>query len=58
VRAAKAIIKAVEAENPPLRLLLGVAALKNARIKLDLLKANYDTWAETTEGADFPAENK
>ncbi len=58
IRAAKAIIKAVEAENPPLRLLLGVAALKNARIKLDLLKANYDAWAETTEGADFPAESK
>ena len=57
VRAAKAIIKAVEAENPPLRLLLGANALKGARLKLDLLKTNYDTWAETTEGADFPAEN-
>lgn len=54
VRAARAIIQAVEAENPPLRLLLGRAALKNARLKLDELKADYDAWAETSEGADFP----
>ena len=55
-RAANAIIKAVEASNPPLRLLLGAAALKNARIKLDLLKTDFDTWADTTVGADFPNE--
>ena len=55
-RAAKAIVKAVESENPPLRLLLGVAALKGARAKLDELKADFDTWEETTVGADFPAE--
>jgi NAD(P)-dependent dehydrogenase (short-subunit alcohol dehydrogenase family) len=54
-RAAKAIVKAVESTNPPLRLLLGVAALKNARIKLDQLKTDFDNWAETTEGADFPS---
>ena len=53
-RAAKAIIKAVERENPPLRLLLGAAALKNARIKLEQLKTDFDTWAETSVGADFP----
>jgi len=46
----------VESENPPLRLLLGAAALKNARIKLDLLKTDFDTWADTTVGADFPSE--
>jgi NAD(P)-dependent dehydrogenase (short-subunit alcohol dehydrogenase family) len=54
VRAAKAMIQVVESENPPLRLLLGVAALKGARIKLDELKHDFDTWAEVTEGADFP----
>ena len=54
-RAAKAIIKVVESTNPPLRLLLGVAALKNARLKLEQLKADFDAWAETTEGADFPS---
>jgi len=53
-RAAKAIVKAVEAENPPLHLLLGVAALKGARNKLEVLKKDYDTWEETTVGADFP----
>ncbi len=56
VRAAKAIIKAVNAENPPLRLLLGKAAVKNAHLKLDQLKADFDAWQETSEGADFPAE--
>jgi NAD(P)-dependent dehydrogenase (short-subunit alcohol dehydrogenase family) len=55
VRAAKAIVKAVEAEHPPLRLLLGVAALKGARNKLEELKKDFDTWEETTTGADFPA---
>lgn len=54
VRAAKAIVKAVESENPPLRLLLGAAAMKNARLKLDELKKDFDTWEETTIGADFP----
>jgi len=55
VRAAKAILKAVESEHPPLRLLLGVAALKGARNKLEELKKDFDTWEETTKGADFPA---
>ena len=54
LRAAKAIVKVTEVENPPLRLLLGVAALKNARLKLDALKTDFDAWAETSVGADFP----
>ena len=56
VRAAKAMIKAVESENPPLRLLLGEAALKGARNKIELLKKDFDAWEETTVGADFPKE--
>ena len=55
VRAAAAIIAAVEAPEPPLHLLLGKAALRGARWKLDLLRSNFDAWQETTEGADFPA---
>jgi NAD(P)-dependent dehydrogenase (short-subunit alcohol dehydrogenase family) len=55
VRAAKAIVKAVESANPPLHLLLGVAALKGARNKLEVLKKDFDTWEDTTTGADFPA---
>ncbi len=54
VRAAKAIVKAVEAENPPKNLLLGKAALKNAHLKIENLKEEFDAWAETSEGADFP----
>ena len=56
VRAAKAMIQVVEAENPPLRLLLGAAALKGARIKLEELKHDFDTWSEVTEGADYPKD--
>lgn len=53
-RAAEAIIKAVEAAKPPLHLLLGKAALKGANLKLELLREQFDAWAETTVGADFP----
>lgn len=54
VRAAKAIVQAVEADQPPFNLLLGKAALKNARLKLESLTTEFDQWAEMTEGADFP----
>jgi NAD(P)-dependent dehydrogenase (short-subunit alcohol dehydrogenase family) len=54
VRAAAAIIAAVESPTPPLRLLLGKAALKGARAKLDMLKKDFDAWETTTVGADFP----
>ena len=54
VKAAEAIIKAVESPEPPLHLLLGKAALKGARWKLDLMKKDFDAWAPTTEAADFP----
>ncbi len=57
VRAAAAIIKAVNSENPPMRLLLGAAALKGARNKLEKLKNDFDTWEETTVGADFPKDD-
>jgi NAD(P)-dependent dehydrogenase (short-subunit alcohol dehydrogenase family) len=56
VRAAKAMIQVVETENPPMRLLLGAAALKGARLKLEELKQDFDTWAEVSEGADFPKD--
>ena len=54
VKAAMAIIKVVDSSNPPLRLLLGEAALKGARAKLEELKNDFDAWEETTVGADFP----
>jgi NAD(P)-dependent dehydrogenase (short-subunit alcohol dehydrogenase family) len=55
-RAAKAIIKAVNTQNPPMRLLLGAAALRGARNKLNELKKDFDAWEETSVGADFPKE--
>jgi NAD(P)-dependent dehydrogenase (short-subunit alcohol dehydrogenase family) len=56
VRAAKAIIKAVEADDSPLYLFLGKGALKGAREQIEFLTNEVDTWAETTESADFPEE--
>jgi NAD(P)-dependent dehydrogenase (short-subunit alcohol dehydrogenase family) len=57
-KAARAIITAVNAENPPLRLLLGASALRNARIKLDELKRDFDNWEELTLSADFPTDEQ
>jgi len=56
VRAAKAMIMITEVENPPLRLLLGAGALKGARLKLEELKHDFETWAEVSEGADAPKD--
>ncbi|HKZ68278.1 MAG TPA: oxidoreductase [Chitinophagaceae bacterium] len=56
VRAVKAIVKAVESENPPLRLLLGAGALKGAHNKLAELQKDFDAWEEITLGADHPKE--
>lgn len=56
-RAARAIIKATEAELPPLYLLLGEAAFNTATKKLEDLKNNFETWKDTSIHADFPKEN-
>jgi NAD(P)-dependent dehydrogenase (short-subunit alcohol dehydrogenase family) len=57
VRAAKAIVKAVEAPNPPLRLLLGKPAQGLARGKLESLRKDFEDWAELAASADFPSPN-
>ena len=54
VRAAQAIIDAALSDTPPLRLLLGKAALSMARKKLDSMRKDFDAWEATTLGADFP----
>ena len=54
VRGAEAIIKAVESSDPPLRLILGRPALDLGYKKLEAVKHDFDTWKETTLGADFP----
>jgi NAD(P)-dependent dehydrogenase (short-subunit alcohol dehydrogenase family) len=56
VRAASAIIQAVEAPNSPLHLLLGKEALRLAREKLDALRRDFDAWEKVAVGADFPAD--
>ncbi len=52
--AARAIVKAVASEDPPLRLLLGAGALRGARSKIQELQKDFDNWEETTIGADAP----
>jgi NAD(P)-dependent dehydrogenase (short-subunit alcohol dehydrogenase family) len=54
VRAALAIVETVEADDPPLRLLLGKVALAGARNKLAMLSKDFEAWAATSEGADYP----
>lgn len=54
VRAAQAIIDAALSDNPPLRLVLGKAALDLARKKLEFMRGDFDAWESATLGADFP----
>ena len=54
VRAAAAIVGAVRSPEPPLRLLLGKAALAGGRAKIEMLARDFEAWAAVTEGADFP----
>ncbi|CAN5921079.1 oxidoreductase [soil metagenome] len=58
VRAAQAIIDASLSDTPPLRLLLGQAALDLARRKLDSMRRDFDAWEATTLGADFPRDGQ
>ena len=55
-RAAAAVISAIEADEPPLRLLLGQAAYDIASARLDALKSTFDAWRELTLSADYPKE--
>lgn len=54
VRAAQAIVSAVESDNPPLHLLLGKMALDLVRAKYKAMLAEFDAWEATTLGADYP----
>jgi NAD(P)-dependent dehydrogenase (short-subunit alcohol dehydrogenase family) len=55
VRAAEAIIHAVESAEPPLHLLLGKPAYDATALKLKEFAAEMEKWREVTLGADFPA---
>jgi NAD(P)-dependent dehydrogenase (short-subunit alcohol dehydrogenase family) len=58
VRAAQAIIKAVEAENPPQHLALGAQAVDGIRNKLKETLAEIDAWAEVGRSADYPENER
>ncbi|NBJ10039.1 oxidoreductase [Microvirga arsenatis] len=58
VRAAAAIIKAVEAESPPKHLVLGSIALEGIRNKLKETLTEIEAWAETSRGADYPENER
>jgi NAD(P)-dependent dehydrogenase (short-subunit alcohol dehydrogenase family) len=55
VRGARAIIRAVEAERPPVHLLIGGDALDQLRAKLNEMRAETDAWEDTTRSTDFAA---
>jgi NAD(P)-dependent dehydrogenase (short-subunit alcohol dehydrogenase family) len=57
-RAARAIIQAVEADQPPRRLPLGQLALDSIRAKLNGQLRELETWAELSASSDFPADEQ
>jgi NAD(P)-dependent dehydrogenase (short-subunit alcohol dehydrogenase family) len=57
VRAAAAIVEAVESPHPPHHLLLGKDAFTGATDKLEQLRRDFSAWESVTRGADFPSSN-
>ena len=53
-KAAEAIVKAVETEHPPLRLLLGASTIPRVKGKLEAFQKEMAAWEATTIGADYP----
>jgi NAD(P)-dependent dehydrogenase (short-subunit alcohol dehydrogenase family) len=54
VRAAHAILQAIESPNPPHHLLLGNDAYEAATAKLQNLRKEFSSWEAVSRGADFP----
>src|SRR5919197_3930855 len=53
--AARAITRAVDAEEPPLRLALGELAISNIRAKLDRQGGELDAWERLGQATPYPA---
>ena len=53
-RGARAILAAVNAERPPLHLVLGSDALRRTREKLATLSAELDAWQQLSTSTDYP----
>jgi NAD(P)-dependent dehydrogenase (short-subunit alcohol dehydrogenase family) len=58
IRAAEAMIRIVEAENPPKHLVLGSIALDGVRNKLKETLAEVEAWADTSRSADYPDDQR
>jgi NAD(P)-dependent dehydrogenase (short-subunit alcohol dehydrogenase family) len=54
VRAAKAIITALDSDKPPQQLLLGAGAIDRVSRKLNAQHESVDKWRELTVSADYP----
>jgi len=54
VRAADAVIKVVESENPPLHLVLGKVAVGRAREKFIEMLKTLEQWEAVSVGTDYP----
>jgi hypothetical protein len=52
-KAARAILKVVEANDPPMHLLLGNDALKLVRGKLNSLGKEIDAWESVTTSTEY-----
>jgi NAD(P)-dependent dehydrogenase (short-subunit alcohol dehydrogenase family) len=52
-KADEAIVKAVEAEQPPLHLLLGASTIPRVKAKIEALEKDVAAWEATTLGADY-----
>ena len=53
LKAVEAMVKAVEAEHPPLHLLLGASTLPRVKAKIEALQKDLAAWEATTVGADY-----
>ena len=52
-KAAQALLKLVDAENPPVRLYLGADALKLVEDKIEAMKTEIAAWEEVSRSTDF-----
>jgi NAD(P)-dependent dehydrogenase (short-subunit alcohol dehydrogenase family) len=52
-KAAQALLKLVESDNPPVRLYLGVDALKLVEDKIEAMKAEITAWEAVSRSTDF-----
>jgi NAD(P)-dependent dehydrogenase (short-subunit alcohol dehydrogenase family) len=54
-RVAEAIVRAVESDDPPLRLVLGTEAVEAVRAKLEGQRGELDAWERVARGTAIPA---